>query len=216
MLIAGIDEAGRGPVLGPMAMAIAMINKKDEEKLLELGVKDSKLLSPAKRDEIYSKLKEILSEYHLLLIQPQEIDRAVEKNKLNELEAMKAAKLISLASKKPECVYIDSPDTIMSNFAKRIQKYLAFEVKLVSEHKADQNYPIVAAASIIAKVNRDLEIKKISEKFGDIGTGYSHDENTIKFLNDYLLKNNRLPDFARKSWRTSEFLQEKKFQKKIV
>ncbi|MEM4261911.1 MAG: ribonuclease HII [Candidatus Diapherotrites archaeon] len=214
-MIAGIDEAGRGPVIGPMVLAIAVIEKKDEDKLLEIGVKDSKLLTPIEREKIYSILEKNLLEYNFIIVSPNEIDEFVEKNKLNELEALKAAKLISQLSKNPSIVYVDSPDVVMDNFAKRIKKYLPFNIKIVSEHKADKNYPIVSAASIIAKVKRDLEIKKISEKFGDLGSGYSHDEITIKFLNDYLLKNNHFPDFVRKSWQTSKFLQENKFQKKI-
>ncbi|MEM4256931.1 MAG: ribonuclease HII, partial [Candidatus Diapherotrites archaeon] len=124
MLIAGIDEAGRGPVIGPMVLAIAVIEKKDEDKLLEIGVKDSKLLTPIEREKIYSILEKNLLEYNFIIVSPNEIDEFVEKNKLNELEALKAAKLISQLSKNPSIVYVDSPDVVMDNFAKRIKKYL--------------------------------------------------------------------------------------------
>ena len=90
-----------------------------------------------------------------------------------------------------------------------------FLVKIISEHKADINYPVVSAASVIAKVERDAEIKKLSEKFGDVGSGYPHDDETIAFLRKYLLKYNELPPFARKSWETIKALQSEKFQKKL-
>ena len=215
MLIAGIDEAGRGPVLGPMVMAVAVIEKMDEAKLEELGVKDSKQLSQAERERQFPEIKKILLEHHTIHVQPHEIDRMVENKGLNELEAMKAAKLLNSLKNKPKIVYVDSPDIVMAEFGRRIEKYLDFGVKIVSEHKADQNYPVVSAASVLAKVERDAEIKKLSERHGDIGSGYSHDEVTITFLKKYFLQNNQLPDFARKSWQTSKDLQTEKYQKKL-
>lgn len=215
MLIAGIDEAGRGPVLGPMVLAIAVIGKQDEQKLIDIGVKDSKQLTEKARDAMYPALKEILLEYHTLHVQPEEIDKMVAKRGLNELEAMKAAKLINSLKNRPDVVYVDSPDVVMSEFAKRIGKYLAFPVKIVSEHKADVNYPIVSAASVLAKVERDAEIKKISAEFGNIGSGYSHDEVTIRFLKEYFINNNHMPRFVRQSWQTTKDLREEKFQKKL-
>jgi ribonuclease HII len=215
MIIAGIDEAGRGPVIGPMVMAVAVIEKKDEEKLGMLGVKDSKQLSKIERETQLPEIKKILLEHYTLHIQPDEIDRMVEKKGLNELEAMKAAKLLNMLKHKPKVVYIDSPDVVMADFGKRIEKYIDFNVKIISEHKADENYPIVSAASIIAKVERDAEIEKLCKIYGQIGSGYSHDPDTITFLKKYFLQNNRLPDFARKSWQTSKDLQDQKYQKKL-
>ena len=134
---------------------------------------------------------------------------------LNEIEAMHAGKLINALKERPDVVYIDSPDVVMAEFGKRIEKYVSFPVKIISEHKADVNYPVVSAASVIAKVERDGEIKKISAEYGNVGSGYPHDEVTIRFLKNYLLEHSSLPGFVRQSWQTISFLQNEKFQKKL-
>src|SRR3989344_3987745 len=152
MIIAGIDEAGRGPCIGPLVMAIASSRKEDEEKLVELGVKDSKLLSPAERERQAPQIKKIVQENYCMHITPEQIDTLRPKKSLNELEAMNAAKLLNALKTKPDVVYVDSPDVVMAEFGKRIEKYLSFKTRIISEHKADLNYPIVSAASVIAKV----------------------------------------------------------------
>jgi len=215
MLIAGIDEAGRGPVLGPMVLAVCCIHKRDEEKLLELGVKDSKLLSAKERERQFSVIKSIAKEFNSIHVSAKEIDFLRDRKSLNEIEAMRIGMLLNELKEKPEIVFVDSPDNIEKNFEKRIRTYLNFDCIIKSEHKADLNYPIVSAASIIAKVERDLEIKKLAEKYGELGSGYPGDEVTIKFLDDWMKSNEVLPEFARNSWDTSRRLLDKKFQKKL-
>ncbi|VVB99302.1 Ribonuclease HII [uncultured archaeon] len=215
MLIAGIDEAGRGPCIGPMMMAVASIEKSDEEKLLDIGVKDSKLLSPKERERQFPLIKKALREHIVVGIEPQEIDRLMVRKSLNEIEAMHAARLLNGLEEKPEVVYVDSPDVVMAEFGKRIAKFISFPVKIISEHKADLNYPVVSAASVIAKVERDKAIKKLSQEFGNVGSGYPGDDATIRFLRKYLLQHGSVPPFARNSWETIKVMQEEKFQKKL-
>jgi len=216
MLIAGIDEAGRGPCIGPLVMAVTSIDKEKEHELINLGVKDSKLLSEKQREKFAKEIKTIVHEYALISISAKEIDTLRIHKSLNEIEAMKAAKLLINSKSTPDVVYVDSPDTVMAEFGKRIQNYLSFKTKIVSEHKADFNYPICSAASILAKVERDRAIKKLAKEFGPMGSGYPGDENTIKFLRNYLLQNNTMPEFARKSWQTIANLESERFQKKII
>lgn len=215
MLIAGIDEAGRGPCLGPLVMAITVIEKEDEEKLIELGVKDSKITPIKVREDQYEKIKKIVSEEATSHIEAEELDELMKRKSLNEIEAMHAGKLINSLKSRPDVIYIDSPDVVMAEFGKRIEKYVSFPVKIVSEHKADVNYPVVSAASVLAKVERDAEIKKISEEFGEVGSGYPHDEQTIRFLKNYLLHHSELPKIVRHSWQTISSLKNEKFQKKL-
>ena len=215
MLIAGIDEAGRGPCLGPMVLAIATIEKKDEDKLLDIGVKDSKLLSPVERTRQFKELKKVIKEFKFVSISAKEIDFLRARKSLNEIEAMRAGLLLNRLKKKPKIVFVDSPDTLQENFGKRIEKYLDFETILKTEHKADVNYPIVSAASIIAKVERDKAIDKIAKKYGKIGCGYSHDSETIEFLKKFVAKHKALPEIARKSWITSQNILNNEFQKKL-
>jgi ribonuclease HII len=85
-------------------------------------------------------------------------------------------------------------------------EFLPFKVQIISEHKADKKYPIVSAASIIAKVERDKAIKEIEEKYGEVGCGYPTDPKTIKFLEKYLKKYGKYPEFVRKSWKPAKRL----------
>ena len=215
MLIAGIDEAGRGPCLGPMVLAVAALRKKDEDVLLEIGVKDSKLLSAGERERQLVELEKVLSEFSFTAVDAAEIDELRDRKSLNEIEAMRIGLLLNAMKKKPDIVYVDSPDILQENFATRIRKYISFDTVLKTEHKADVNYPIASAASIIAKVERDRLISELAKKHGEIGSGYSHDSVTIKFLENFVAKNKCLPDFARKSWITSQNLLDKEMQKKL-
>src|SRR3989338_588062 len=112
MLIAGIDEAGRGPCIGPLVISVACIEKRDEEKLIELGVKDSKLLSARERERQFRELKKILKEFRFVRIEAEEIDSLRDRKSLNEVEAMRVGELLEGLEEKPEVVYVDSPDVI--------------------------------------------------------------------------------------------------------
>ncbi|MHA1325548.1 MAG: ribonuclease HII, partial [Candidatus Helarchaeota archaeon] len=114
-IIAGIEEAGRGPVIGPMVLAIAVIESSKESVLREMGVRDSKQLSPLKRNAIYKRLKSILKVYKFKIISPREIDDALfsSVNNLNKLEADKTIELVQMVEKtcKIDEIYIDCPST---------------------------------------------------------------------------------------------------------
>jgi len=205
MLIAGIDEAGRGPCFGPMTMSIVVIEKKQERKLKEIGVKDSKDILPNKRDALFSKVKNAAIEYKIKIISPIEINDLMAKENLNEIEAIKIGELINSLKEKPEIIYVDSPDATPGKFEKRIRKYLTAEkqkLKILAENKADSKYVVVGAASILAKVTRDREIEKMREEFGDFGSGYPSDPKTKKYLEEYFNKNKKLPPFSRIFWST--------------
>lgn len=215
MLVAGIDEAGRGPAIGPLVLAVVVVRKEDEEKLKKIGVRDSKLLSAKQRTLQEKKIKRAVAEFGTVQITAQEIDELRDRKSLNEIEAMRAGLLLNNLKQKPCLVYVDSPDPEEKNFEKRIRKYIDFECAIVSEHKADANYPVVSAASILAKTERDREIQKLERIYGRIGSGYSHDPTTINFLKNWLEKNKGMPDFARKSWQTTKDMLDRRFQKKV-
>jgi ribonuclease HII len=196
MIIAGVEEAGRGPVIGPMVMATACCEEKDEFKLKALGVKDSKLLTPGQRERIFEAMQDLCT-FEIIHVQPAEIDAAVtsDETNLNWLEADKAAIMINKL--RPDKVILDCPSTNLKAYEDYIKKKLDYKPKLVVEHKADVNYTIVGAASIIAKVTRDREIQKLKEKYKvDFGSGYPSDPMTIDFLNENF---DKYP-FFRKSW----------------
>lgn len=206
MLVAGVDDAGRGAVIGPLVIAGVMMEEKDLPKLRELGVKDSKLLSPNRRETLAIEIKTLAQKYTVAKLSPQEIDKVVETarklHKLNRLEAQTMAKVIETL--RPNIAYVDASDVLEERFKQHIQECLPFEIKIVSEHKADRNYPVVSAASIIAKVERDKEIEEIAKKYGDIGCGYPTDDKTITFLLQCLQELGEYPDFVRKSWKPAK------------
>ncbi len=219
MLIAGIDEAGRGPAIGPMVLAAALVDSEKEIILQELGAKDSKVVPVEERERLYPLLKKHLQDYETVHLHPKEMDGLMEHHSLNEIEAMKVGFLLNSFKTKPDLVYVDSPDPMAHHFAKRIQNYLSFPTKIIAEHKADVNYPVVSAASILAKVERDLEIQKLQkkfQKFGNIGSGYAHDDRTISFLRAYLKTHQRLPECARTKWDTNVRLLDERFQTKLM
>ncbi|MDD3083636.1 MAG: ribonuclease HII [Candidatus ainarchaeum sp.] len=207
MLIAGIDEAGRGPCFGPMCLAITIIEKEDEKELKKIGVKDSKDLLPKKREYLFEEIKQKIIEFEILTINSIELNDLMTKNNLNEIEAIKIAELINNTKSEINIIYVDSPDATKGKFEGRIRKYLKKEkqqIKIIAENKADSKYIIVGAASIMAKVTRDLEIAKLRKKFGDFGSGYPSDPKTKKFLKEYVQKNKKLPPFSRIFWSTCE------------
>jgi len=206
MLVSGVDEAGRGSVIGPLVIAGVSLEEKDLPKLVDLGVKDSKLLSPQKRETLAKQIRELALNCHVVSLSPVEIDRVVETGKrlhrLNRFEAQAMARVITIL--KPEVVYVDASDVLADRFGEHIAENLDFKLKIVSEHKADITYPIVSAASIIAKVERDRAISHLQKKHGNMGCGYPSDSSTIKFLGDWIRKFGSYPDFVRKSWKTSK------------
>lgn len=216
MIIAGIDEAGRGPAVGPLVLAVAVVEKKREDELREFGARDSKELTAEKRRSVWDSLQGALLEFGTAHVQAHEIDALRTRNSLNEIEAMRVGHLLNSLKTKPEIAYLDSPDPESGNFAVRVQKYINFECILRAEHKADVNYPVVSAASIIAKLERDMAVRNLELEYNCvIGTGYSHDPATIRFIKEYTHKNNSLPHCARRTWLTSQRILDEKFQKKL-
>jgi len=214
MLVLGIDEAGRGPVIGPMVIAGVLLDNSKEAALRKMGARDSKLLTPEKREKLEPKIRKLAKEVHFIKIEAPEIDEKRRHMSLNELEALKMAELIEAFDNKPDKVIIDLPDPDGDKFVNRIKKYIALDIETIAEHKADVHYVEVSAASIIAKVERDREIAHIEQKHGiKLRTGYSHDPFTIDFLEKL---EGETPDFVRKSWDTFKKVLDRKGQKKLL
>jgi ribonuclease HII len=197
MIICGVDDAGRGSVLGPLVIAGVSVERTKIKHLSEIGVKDSKQLSPNAREMLYKKIIAIVDDYYVARISPIIIDQSVRKNQLNHLEAKYMAKVISKL--RPDSSYVDSCDVNPARFGKEISK-LANSGKIYSRHHADSRFVIVSAASIVAKVNRDRAIKKLRQKH-DLGSGYPSDSKTMKFIKKWMLDHHEIPKFVRKSWK---------------
>jgi ribonuclease HII len=206
MQVAGVDDAGRGAVIGPLVIAGVLLDEKDLHKLKEMGAKDSKLLSPHRREFLATEIRKVITKYVVLKLQPNEIDIVVRSgrklHKLNYLEAQTMARVIEQL--KPDKVYVDASDVLEERFKQHILECLPFKVDIVSEHKADRNYVAVSAASIIAKVERDKEVSLLSEVYGDFGSGYPSDPRTMNFLEKLMKNTDEYPDFIRKSWKPAK------------
>ena len=197
MIVCGVDDAGRGSVLGPLVIAGVSIERTKIKHLSEIGVKDSKQLSPKMREALYKKIITIVDDHYVAKISPKIIDQSVHKNQLNHLEAKYMAKII--AKLQPDSSYVDSCDVNPARFGKEISK-LANSGRIFSRHHADSKFAVVSAASIVAKVNRDREIEKLRKKY-DLGSGYPSDSKTMQFIKDWILDHNKTPEFVRKSWK---------------
>jgi ribonuclease HII len=207
MLILGIDDAGRGPLIGPMILAGVLLNKKDESYLKSEGVNDSKLISHPMRIKLAGIIKDICINFKIVSIEPELIDYSIKNGvNLNTLEAIKSAEIINslIQSRKgPIRVIVDCPSTNTMKWRALLLSYLSdkSEIELICEHKADINHAVVSAASILAKVAREEAIEKIREKYGVIGSGYPADPLTQEFLKKHGKKLANSGIF-RKSWNT--------------
>lgn len=188
MLILGIDDAGRGPVIGPMVLAGCLMDEKTEKKLERMGVTDSKKLTQKRREHFEEIIKKECETFEIVLFYPDEIDGSNGDGiKLNELEGIGCAKIINEINKgfNKIKVIIDCPSPVISkwqDFVKTKVKNLS-NLEISCEHKADANHTSVAAASILAKCTREREMQKLKEIYGeDIGSGYCSDPATKNFL----------------------------------
>lgn len=222
-LLLGIDDAGRGPVIGPLVLAGCLIKEKNQKPLKELGVKDSKDLTPKRREFLSKKIYELSEAFEIVSVFPKDIDGSEEKSsnrtKLNEIEANAAAEIINKINTGSEKikVVLDCPSTNLSKW----KDYLMTKIKELSnleiscEHKADRNHVSVSAASILAKQTREKEIANLKEQYGDeIGSGYCSDPLTIRFIEKYAIKYQNDGIF-RKSWTTWIQASNKIKQKKL-
>ncbi len=197
MKIVGIDEAGRGSVLGPLVVCGVAIEEDRLKYLERLKLNDSKKVSPKRRIVLSRKIKKI-AECYPVHISAADIDLLRSKDvNLNEIEKIAMRKIIG--DSKPDVSFIDCIDVKPDRFIDEIEKFQE-NLKVIAEHRADSKYVIVSAASIVAKVDRDMEIQKLRKTFKDIGSGYPSDPKTISFLNNIEYKD--LPDFVRRSWST--------------
>ncbi len=156
-MVCGIDEAGRGPVIGPMVVAGVKVN--DDGILMELGVKDSKRLSPSTREELEEKIKDC-SEFTLRVVSASDIDSLRSSMSLNELEANLFSNVIDELCVESDTCYLDSASTDERKFADMVKKGTSIQPSIVSEHGADDEYPVVSAASILAKGIREKQRRR--------------------------------------------------------
>ena len=206
MLLLGINDAGRGPLIGSMFLAGVLIKAEQEKVLKAEGVNDSKQLLHPMRVKLSSIIEESSISYHVAETTATQIDHSINSGiNLNTLEAIKAAEIINILNKGKEKikVIIDCPSVNTKAWQATLLGYIKNpdNLEIACEHKADANYPVVSAASILAKVARENAVAELKKEYGSIGSGYPSDPVTIEFLKN---NGNRLKDSGlfRKTWAT--------------
>jgi len=220
----GIDEAGKGPVIGPMCIAGVCVTEEQEKKLRILGVDDSKKLTAKKREHLAVSIKKYATAFYVYEVEPKKIDDLRKIMTMNEIMVLCFSKVmeeltvqIQNSSGAPEffsSVFLDAADVLEERFAHRVKeeyskkfKDRAERIEFISKHKADTISPAVSAASILAKTHRDELIEEIKKKEKvDFGSGYPSDPKTKAFLEKWIKENDDFPDYVRKSWKTAENL----------
>ena len=201
-MIVGVDEAGRGPVIGPLVVAGVAVES--DVELRHMNVRDSKKLSPERREALAPEIEKV-STYEVVVIPAERIDAMRSEMSLNDFEAKLFAEVIDKL--RPETAYVDAADVDEIEFKRCVRKELAFDVEIVSQHNADELFPVVSAASILAKVCRDREMRTIEDEIGmHIGSGYASDADTIAFLETWIRTHGSLPPHTRASWDTARRL----------
>jgi len=214
-MICGCDEAGRGPVFGPLVIAGVLFE--DDSELIKLNVRDSKKIAPKRRGHLAEIIKKIAVNYEILVISASDIDDMRKVMTLNEIEVNAFSKVIGKL--RPDVCYVDAADVNDVRFGRNILSNLSFKPEMISKHKADDTYPIVGAASILAKTKRDGEVRKIAQMLEKkvslpLGSGYPADPVTQTFLKTWIEQFGKLPPHVRHSWKTTQkLIKESKIRK---
>ncbi len=196
--------------MGPLVVAAVMVE--DDRLFRDWGVRDSKLHKPEERERLAELIK-AHSSWKVVIIEPGSIDERKGSTSLNTLEIRAFASLLD--ELQPHKAYVDACDASERHFKAALTRAMKVRPELVCEHKADLNYPVVSAASIVAKVRRDEEMRRIGDELGEemrrigdelgeVGSGYSSDPKTRAFLENWIREKGDLPPYTRRSWATAK------------
>ncbi|MDA7960350.1 MAG: ribonuclease HII [Nitrosopumilus sp.] len=191
MDVCGIDEAGRGSMVGPLVVAGVAADRPGLRMLRSMGVRDSKRLSPASRERLYGMIRSV-ARVSVSKVPPRSIDASVRRHGLNDLEARYMARVAAALGSRT--TYVDACDVDAARFGRRVSELSGLRIR--SHHRADSRFAIVSAASIIAKVERDRAVARLG-----LGSGYPSDPVCRRRLARLYAEAGSMPSFARKSWR---------------
>jgi ribonuclease HII len=218
MQVCGVDDAGRGPVIGPLVIAGVTLDKTKIPELVNIGVKDSKMLRPNVRTRLSKEILDIVTDHFIVELDVSQLDKVVhvapKLQRLNLLEARAMAQVIEQL--KPDTAIVDASDVKPMRFRNNILESLSYKPRVISEHNADVKYPVVSAASILAKVRRDQRIDEIKHVYGDFGSGYVHDKRTINYLYTYYMAHHDFPPIVRRSWVTLRNIVNDLYQSRLL
>jgi ribonuclease HII len=196
----GADEAGKGPVLGPMVLAAVRADPDD----LPVAVDDSKRLTPARRESLASEIRAHPAvSVGVIRVGTDRIDDPA--TDMNGLTVAGQAEAVAAVAANGDRVVVDAGDVDEARFGRRVREAVGeagIAVDVESRHGADESDVVVGAASIVAKVDRDAAVAALAEEYGEVGSGYPSDPTTREFLREYVAETGDLPACARRSWQT--------------
>ncbi len=186
--------------MGPLVVGGFCISADRLDELVAVGAKDSKLLTPRARERVFAGLESLGTRADVVL-SPRTVDRAVSRGGLNDLEADAFARLIRELA--PEVAYVDACDPNERRFGLRVARLAGGTTRVIARHHADRDFPVVGAASIVAKVRRDRALARLRERLGEeLGSGYPSDPRPIRFVRAVLADGSAVPPWVRGSWAT--------------
>lgn len=198
----GVDEAGKGPVLGSMFAAAV----RADPAALPADVGDSKTIAPERREELSSGIRETAEAVAVAEVPVERIDNP--ETDMNRLTVAAHAAAIEGVARDGLTGLVDAGDANAARFgrrvAERVAERVAASVDIDAAHGADASDPVVGAASIVAKVERDAHVARLAETYGPLGSGYPSDPDTRRFLREYVSEKGDLPPCARASWSTCD------------
>ena len=209
-LRAGVDEAGKGPVLGSMFAACVVADPAD----LPDDIGDSKGIRPERREELARTIRERAEAVAVSEIDVEQIDDPG--TDMNTLTVAAHAEALGAVASDGLATYLDAGDTNAVRFERRVADRVEADLDLRAEHGADECYPIVGAASIVAKVARDAHVAELAAEYGEVGSGYPGDATTREFLEAYVAEQGCLPACARETWQTSRDVRREADQAALV
>ncbi len=191
----GVDEAGKGPVLGSMFVAAV----RAPESALPDDIDDSKRLSDTRREALVDRLR---SDERISIETVEIPPRRIDAENMNDLGVEAHAAAIDAVAKQGDEGCCDAADVDAERFGARVEARVSADVTIEATHGADAEVPLVGAASVIAKSERERHVETLAERFGEIGSGYPSDSTTQSFLRQYFAEHGTFPPPTRTSWST--------------
>jgi ribonuclease HII len=188
--------------VGPLIVGGFCLSADRLPELVALGARDSKQLTPGARERVFAGLGALGTQVHVVL-SPRTVDRAVHRGRLNELEVDAFAQIVREIA--PDVAYVDACDTNERRFGARVARLAGGTARIIARHHADRDFPVVGAASVVAKVRRDRAVARLRERLGvDLGSGYPSDDRTVRCVRAVLADGAPVPSWVRGSWATMQ------------